>query len=888
MAAALFTRGRGLRCLHRELCRVTWRSQVAMFSSEPKDKKPRRTHIKKAKPKPRVEINELVEKIFSQKRPNAARSVHSAKSSSNPWTTSSIKRSTSDFQTKPAGTVLTAASRFKQSNGVNKRAALFTAQSFLQPDSENQQVSNHPLDVDVHALSASHHQTLSETNTAPEASFSTDTAVELTGASGVKELVDHTVDFVAQEGPTTNVDISHLNKELFRESTGASPVEACSPKEALESSSQVAKEEASIETTVGSFKISANHGNLKDFTEATDNTLMSDSVQEELSIQAREESPLESSILVENPTVPVKGSVEFSLHQAGQKVETNITKKKEDEPEIKSQIESEVQFMQPLQDTDIVFKGPVEALTETQVESLIDAVLYSEGASGTVPEAESETKEAQNSTISLTTKPASEAVEGRPGVSNPTVESVTVTHAEDELSHKDLTKAEDVEKKVKEPEKLTLESVMLHSVTSSVESLQTEELHQTKAALDKQASAIQEMECAAAVDRESESEDEGEPLIETLSKWESLSEDLEGLEGEGGALVNELLCSIPALVSKSPDLPNTSSTCDQPEAVVKDSNTRIEDTAMTLESVTLAEVKAEVESLDSEVLQDTCKSLEREAEMLEKDDEKRIEEVVDVFEDIIEAQISDVCISEATDAIEAETAIMMEAMFGSEQGPKQPTKDSFQELSLMKEAEGEPKQDGEGVVEAMSLESVTLAEVEASLGAMEDDFLTETAENLEKESEMLAGEKKTASEEGAAPETTTHDLSFDPLYEADALPEDVETDALVEELLFTVPAHTANDVKDETVVNGTEGTQGGDEPAAVLPDLDPVQSLFLEKIREYSHVSRLNRGLMEAEPDFVKRLSDETAKLQRLYGGGDLSSFPQFSFTEPELEQEPK
>lgn len=43
---------------------------------------------------------------------------------------------------------------------------------------------------------------------------------------------------------------------------------------------------------------------------------------------------------------------------------------------------------------------------------------------------------------------------------------------------------------------------------------------------------------------------------------------------------------------------------------------------------------------------------------------------------------------------------------------------------------------------------------------------------------------------------------------------------------------------------------------------------------------------MEAEPDYKKHLSQETAKLQRLYGGGDLSSFPEFTFTgETKLER---
>uniref|UniRef100_A0A3B5B7B7 ATP synthase peripheral stalk subunit F6, mitochondrial n=1 Tax=Stegastes partitus TaxID=144197 RepID=A0A3B5B7B7_9TELE len=69
-------------------------------------------------------------------------------------------------------------------------------------------------------------------------------------------------------------------------------------------------------------------------------------------------------------------------------------------------------------------------------------------------------------------------------------------------------------------------------------------------------------------------------------------------------------------------------------------------------------------------------------------------------------------------------------------------------------------------------------------------------------------------------------------------------------------------------------------------DLDPVQRLFLEKIREYKNLRRLNGGLLEEEPDYKKHLSEETAKLQRLYGGGDLTSFPQFTFTgEREMEE---
>ncbi|XP_076598661.1 ATP synthase-coupling factor 6, mitochondrial-like [Chaetodon auriga] len=69
-------------------------------------------------------------------------------------------------------------------------------------------------------------------------------------------------------------------------------------------------------------------------------------------------------------------------------------------------------------------------------------------------------------------------------------------------------------------------------------------------------------------------------------------------------------------------------------------------------------------------------------------------------------------------------------------------------------------------------------------------------------------------------------------------------------------------------------------------ELDPVQRLFLEKIREYNNMRRLNEGLLEAEPDYQKHLSEEMAKLQRLHGGGDLSSFPEFTFSEHEGDPE--
>ncbi|AWP12673.1 putative ATP synthase-coupling factor 6 mitochondrial-like [Scophthalmus maximus] len=61
--------------------------------------------------------------------------------------------------------------------------------------------------------------------------------------------------------------------------------------------------------------------------------------------------------------------------------------------------------------------------------------------------------------------------------------------------------------------------------------------------------------------------------------------------------------------------------------------------------------------------------------------------------------------------------------------------------------------------------------------------------------------------------------------------------------------------------------------------MDPIQKLFLDSIREYSSKSQASGGLVDAGSAYDKALAEEIAKLQRLYGGGDLESFPVFKFT---------
>uniref|UniRef100_A0A8D3CDI2 ATP synthase peripheral stalk subunit F6, mitochondrial n=1 Tax=Scophthalmus maximus TaxID=52904 RepID=A0A8D3CDI2_SCOMX len=63
--------------------------------------------------------------------------------------------------------------------------------------------------------------------------------------------------------------------------------------------------------------------------------------------------------------------------------------------------------------------------------------------------------------------------------------------------------------------------------------------------------------------------------------------------------------------------------------------------------------------------------------------------------------------------------------------------------------------------------------------------------------------------------------------------------------------------------------------------MDPIQKLFLDSIREYSSKSQASGGLVDAGSAYDKALAEEIAKLQRLYGGGDLESFPVFKFTDP-------
>uniref|UniRef100_A0A671M3X9 ATP synthase peripheral stalk subunit F6, mitochondrial n=1 Tax=Sinocyclocheilus anshuiensis TaxID=1608454 RepID=A0A671M3X9_9TELE len=67
--------------------------------------------------------------------------------------------------------------------------------------------------------------------------------------------------------------------------------------------------------------------------------------------------------------------------------------------------------------------------------------------------------------------------------------------------------------------------------------------------------------------------------------------------------------------------------------------------------------------------------------------------------------------------------------------------------------------------------------------------------------------------------------------------------------------------------------------------MDSIQRLFLDKLREYSTKSQASGGPVDAGPEYEKALSEELTKLQRLYGSGDLTKFPEFKFSEPVLDE---
>lgn len=100
------------------------------------------------------------------------------------------------------------------------------------------------------------------------------------------------------------------------------------------------------------------------------------------------------------------------------------------------------------------------------------------------------------------------------------------------------------------------------------------------------------------------------------------------LEGRSGSLVKELLCRVPAVLSKAPGTLNTSS---DPPVGEKGDCLQMEGKAN----------ETKVGGVESGVLLETRNALEKEAELLAKEENMEVKTTIeDGFEDITEADIS--------------------------------------------------------------------------------------------------------------------------------------------------------------------------------------------------------------------------------------------------------
>lgn len=542
------------------------------------------------------------------------------------------------------------------------------------------------------------------------------------------------------------------------------------------------KEEPLIETTIDPPVEAAE-------TLVTQHAVVEAPVAEATQTTSTDSGPINLSSVEEEPLIEttINTSADASSSSPLNNIETKLT-----EGSAETKIEAEAAQAATANNIDL---GVVDSANASKVEPVID---YSKAVeapveASTKPTAEDVAAESLSQTATLN------AAESASSLIDATVESTVESSA--------------VEEPQKDAEQMTLESVTLHTVQVQVESLQTDELLQTTSALDERAAEHLEQfsscsdDSKPATGSESLTEDESEVLTQSLSKWDTLSEDLRELEGQSEAMVNELLSAAPAVVNST-----TASGGAKEESghVVEESG----EVNMTLESMTLAEVKAGVGSLETDLLLDARNTLEKEAEAVatkEKVEVEAAEEDVTLFEETIEAEILSMdSISETTDAIEAETSVMLEVMFGSEQGSSQPSEPVPEHHKLVPEEDQDPVTDGEAkieaaeregsILEAMTLESVTLAEVEASLGTLETEFLGETTGYLEKEAELLAGEKSMEVENVVVSEETTEALKMESLSlpEAEELSEALQTEALMEELFFSVPGHLSGVTQSQT------------------------------------------------------------------------------------------
>ncbi|XP_025851469.2 ATP synthase-coupling factor 6, mitochondrial isoform X1 [Vulpes vulpes] len=67
-------------------------------------------------------------------------------------------------------------------------------------------------------------------------------------------------------------------------------------------------------------------------------------------------------------------------------------------------------------------------------------------------------------------------------------------------------------------------------------------------------------------------------------------------------------------------------------------------------------------------------------------------------------------------------------------------------------------------------------------------------------------------------------------------------------------------------------------------ELDPVQKLFVDKIREYRTKRQTSGGPVDTGPEYQQDLEKELFKLKQMYGKADMNTFPDFKFEDPKFE----
>ncbi|XP_036265423.1 ATP synthase-coupling factor 6, mitochondrial-like [Pipistrellus kuhlii] len=67
-------------------------------------------------------------------------------------------------------------------------------------------------------------------------------------------------------------------------------------------------------------------------------------------------------------------------------------------------------------------------------------------------------------------------------------------------------------------------------------------------------------------------------------------------------------------------------------------------------------------------------------------------------------------------------------------------------------------------------------------------------------------------------------------------------------------------------------------------ELDPVQKLFVDKIREYKTKRQSSGGPVDAGPEYQQDMERELLKLKQMYGKVDMNMFPEFKFKDLKFE----